>query len=627
MNESEVRDRLAKGRPVEFPAWGDRSDPGEREKRIVHADWIKALVGIDGACACQIQVKNAVIVGDLVLRGMTFHRYMIFENCDFEGRVILNLSHLCLSLLLTRCVLKGQWELRGAQIDGNCEFILCVFQDSASFADLAVKHTLNGSGSTFQAVNFERMTVGKSLRFRVRRDDEKGLFPVRFRGRVRFLDAVINGTAEFDSAEFLGEANFIRVRVAGDAFFRAATVDDDLQQIVGLQAPVRFAGPAFFARAQVSGDAEFGGATFEARTSFRNAQVQGDLGMNLVQFQGEADFIQLRVGGKANFTCARFASFANFELANVGSVALFRSANDQDITTTFGGEAKFLGAVMRAADFRGVRFCKFANFGRVKVADDIQFSPVPAAASASGIATTFDQNATFLNATIGGVFDFVDVRAVGTFELSGMTFGRIATDWRLLLNKQHPYDRHPYAQFEAFFRAAGNDREASEVYRERRRREFTEMRLKLASGKDEPFGTWIARAVHLLPDIALQLFQRYVLRYGVRPLRLLVFSALVLALGSRVFVQAGAVSPKGFPVKSTNVQLHTWEAFRYSVKLFVPGVDVPAGDWVPSNRMMSSFPMTFEAYGAFHRFAGILLLPLGIAALAGLLVPKERTGG
>src|SRR5215471_9922629 len=133
MTESEFRDLLTKGKSVVLPAWGDRSAPAERTRRTIQADWIKALVGADGTCACQIEIENAVIVGDLVLRGRTFRRYVIFRNCEFEGSVIFNLSHFLLSLIVTQCVMKGEWQLRGAQIDGSCEFMLCTFLSQATF--------------------------------------------------------------------------------------------------------------------------------------------------------------------------------------------------------------------------------------------------------------------------------------------------------------------------------------------------------------------------------------------------------------------------------------------------------------------------------------------------------------
>jgi hypothetical protein len=140
-------------------------------------------------------------------------------------------------------------------------------------------------------------------------------------------------------------------------------------------------------------------------------------------------------------------------------------------------------------------------------------------------------------------------------------------------------------------------------------------------------------------------------------LRLIVLSLLVLIMGSYVFSRPGAVTLKeqketrAIPELQVRKQillqeqskgpgtiqavgrdlfshsLTCGEAMGYSLRLFIPVVELLSGArWLPSpDKSMPVVPLSVEAYASLHRLAGAILVPLGIAALTGLLLRRDKT--
>jgi hypothetical protein len=123
-------------------------------------------------------------------------------------------------------------------------------------------------------------------------------------------------------------------------------------------------------------------------------------------------------------------------------------------------------------------------------------------------------------------------------------------------------------------------------------------------------------------------------QYGVDTSRLSLVALLCLLGGTLVFSRPGAVSPKvkqGEALKpSPAMSLSWWEALKVSMHYFTP-VDIPMGsEWVPAEqpielrlrlgRRALAIRLSPSTYAAlFLTLAGWVLVPLGIAALTGLL--------
>lgn len=208
-------------------------------------------------------------------------------------------------------------------------------------------------------------------------------------------------------------------------------------------------------------------------------------------------------------------------------------------------------------------------------------------------------------------------------DLRGCTYDRIEVGRESLLGRlpsasgPRQYDRQPYMQLEKVLRASGSDEEADAVYLERRR---VERRRKKGLRKvGDVLWWWLAN-------------------YGIRPYRLLVFAALLLIAGTLVFHRPGAVEPKA-PTPagaqhSSNGEapecpavLSIGESARFSIRWFLP-VELPLleGCEVTQGRIWrcSVFGHAlnlgrFSDFAALLKVLGWVIVPVGLAALAGLL--------
>ena len=104
---------------------------------------------------------------------------------------------------------------------------------------------------------------------------------------------------------------------------------------------------------------------------------------------------------------------------------------------------------------------------------------------------------------------------------------------------------------------------------------------------------------------------------------------MLLIAGSLVFLQPRSVSSKTADNSSSieKAQLDSYDAFAVALHQFLP-IDVPMGqEWMPSNQpldlhigKLTIYTMVrFSAIATILRIFGWILLPVGIAAITGLL--------
>ncbi|MFJ9245561.1 pentapeptide repeat-containing protein [Streptomyces sp. NPDC101776] len=172
----------------------------------------------------------------------------------------------------------------------------------------------------------------------------------------RLLDAVRDpatqrpylGAARFDTASFLGDAEFGGTHFRDEAGFEQAV----------------FLGVARFAATEFGGDAQF------ERARFRGAQFRE------ARFDGRAWFGEARFSEEARFDRARFAGYARFGLARFLNNAAFGGAQFLENIgfqgTRFGGHAWFHGA----------RFERESRLGPLACAGSLDLSAVVFAAPA-----------------------------------------------------------------------------------------------------------------------------------------------------------------------------------------------------------------------------------------------------
>ena len=167
-----------------------------------------------------------------------------------------------------------------------------------------------------------------------------------------------------------------------------------------------------------------------------------------------------------------------------------------------------------------------------------------------------------------------------------------------------PYDRQPFTQLEETFRRAGKDKLADDVYYMRKRRESTK-NITIRNP-----GAWL-----------LNRFLWLLTGYGVRLYRLLLAIVPILIIGTLIFHLEGAVKldiqlPS---MMSSQVTLPWWEAFWVSLNTFLP-IEIPSGaDWKPSSQIIPVLSIKFTSFATLLNLAGWILVPVGVAGIAGLL--------
>jgi uncharacterized protein YjbI with pentapeptide repeats len=380
------------------------------------------------------------------------------------------------------------------------------------------------------------------------------------------------------------------MKVANIAFFRSVRSTDGAVQ-------ARFYREAKFIETQVQGSAHFINTGFHGPAVFNRFRVNGDIFFNEADFQ-QADFFGAHFEGVCDMHSARFSKKSNFSYMKVNRSALFQDA--------YFGEA---------TDFRN------AYFNTVFFQDEL----------------------------VEGEPQRRNTRFIGQADLRGFFYDRIHVDWKALFQAVYPYDRQPYTHLEKVYRTTGHDRQAELVYlarRDRERKRFVDLGQR-------------SRAVS-------EWFQWKLFNYGVRPFRLFWFSLLIITLGSLMFMQQGAVKPKDnkvvkqtyetsqksdkdlagqtettqqrgetlqrtqqlFDQNEEEVSLPWSRAFGMSLRLFIPIVEIPSsGQWSPSEKpapFFSLLNLSFAGYATLHRLAGAILVPLGIAALTGVLYRREK---
>jgi hypothetical protein len=292
-SEERIRSALSKGEPVVFPK--------ETTKPVVDASWIREIDDQSSECNHSVLVANAEIRGPLALPYIVFQGLVWFVNCRFRDQVDFTGSEFKHSLVLGLSCFDAPTLLRETSVAYDLNVVACDFRAPLSLADAEVKQVFSAYGAAFEVVEFNRLHVGKAAFF-LPAMVEKTLRPARFNKQAKFLDARFDVTAEFDGAEFMGDADFTRMTVGAHAFFRRAEIavmpgKGGLYSIpMNERPPVRFAKEATFLDARFGSIADFHDARFAGRVDFARASVQSDLLLINSSFESTVDLSGAEIG-------------------------------------------------------------------------------------------------------------------------------------------------------------------------------------------------------------------------------------------------------------------------------------------------------------------------------------------
>jgi len=574
--EARIKHEILAGDPVVF-------DPLEAKgARTIAVSWLVEALGK----GLQVKVTNGIIIGPLRLTDTVIQSKISLVGCRFDGPIEINRSLFKQTLDFAGTVFRQEVDFSNTHIQGNLYF------QGAEFDEEAV---------------FDRLQVDGDLSFG---PDDQGN-PVEFNSDTSFLGSRIRGYAYFDGAEFHGDATFNGIMIDGRASFAAGSA----------RRAAVFSGDAEFYGAEIHGDLDFSGSLFEADANFDNFRVSGqalfradDQGRPVV-FAGDAHFPFALFGSNAWFLDAKFRKSADFMEAEFGGRVSFTNAVFGDGND---GEAGFFGArFRRGATFQAASFGGPAEFSQSTSDLDARFEDARFLGRATFVEAKFE--VAYFGVPADSKNYSIDVSKPTMFQqtidLRGFTYNRIYLDLDNVLRKIAPYDRQPFSQLEKVLIDGGQDEQADKVYIERRLAE----RARISIWQDP--GHWLADWVYKCGA-----------NYGVRPYRLVFFSFLLLALGMLVFTQAGAVESKPEESEGTKndaprkpIQINWPEAIEVSLHSFLP-VDLPIGSrWIPAVGPVKVgyrqwyFLIHPHRYASLLRLSGWVLVPIGIAALTGLL--------
>lgn len=608
-----------------------------------------------------------------------------------------------------RASVEGLASFEGAQFAGPADFQRAQFNNTTVFSSYASSDGARllsrthffeeadfsvcriGAGAAFLGVEFsklatfERLSVGGHLLFKTLKSDAATLAATSFGGEARFLGARVSNNAEFDGAVFKGDANFDRFEVERNAYFRPAFQGEEVFRYT------EFLGRADFIGAHIQGDAEFTGAWFWKKARLESIHVEGNAFFDdyyaplrprpqrvlPVVFMEDVSLVSAHFERRAKFGGAVFHGGAGF-----GSVE-------------FEGAALFEGAwFCDRADFTGSRFSQYADFRGSTFEDCADFK----SAQVNGAA--FFERAAFLGPTsfLAADFKSLDFKLReppeggplfgGSLDLSGFTYELININEALLVGifrSMREYNRQAFTQLEKVLRSIGQDDWADTTYLHRREREHRERANRLAGDfRDIAPRGWrgphddnaIRRWLRGVGGMFFDTLQHAVGNYGIRPFtRLLAISLTVLAVGTLMFWQEGAVVPKEAGAGTSYVlrvgdgdeleavpadekaahvlkleadgarvfvpaekaaepvQLKFTQAVGVSFNQFIPIISIPSGGkWKPSEKLITLpfgnkfYYFSYAFYATIHGLLGAVLVPLGVAALTGILHRREKPG-
>ncbi len=483
-----------------------------------------------------------------------------------------------------------------------------VFTGTANFMTVKARHAVFGGDKVWKAAVFH-----SDADFAFASVNGLAIFTgVVFEKKARFTGMTVQRDLRFDKATVSGDAEFIEILVGGDASF----------------AETAFKGGANFNHSQFKGGALFhssseivaGATKFKGRTNFAASHFSLNVELDGVEFSAPLIFEHAEIDGRATFTSIRFMPGSNpsFKGTVFRQEAWFQHAvfkDDIDFRATrFGSEANFNDAKFeKSADFGGARFQGVAYFN--------QSAQTEAGAlfhSVSFDHAQFESDADFSNTIFAGTVSFRDtgfrsvyfspsgkVRGVEQFsadvDLRGCTYERIQAKWDSLLSdtdkgsRIQPYDRQPFVVLESFLRKVGDDEQANSVYLRRRAIEHSQLHGALRF--------W-------------DTLYRWIANYG-NDLRQEVFIAFILLFtGVFVFSRLGAVEPTD-RTSFLPARISLWTAFWLSAHQFLPlGLPVKP-PWSPTRQRV--LLISAASYANFLQLLGWILVPLGIAALSGVL--------
>jgi hypothetical protein len=433
-------------------------------------------------------------------------------------------------------------------------------------------------------------------------------------GYVFMVNAVFTATAEFIGAHIGGDflangtrfmnvdkgASFVSMRVDGSAFIHDAVFAGPLDfhhSSVGLNLEMDGTQcnghqPANFGNFKVGGIASFTKMLFDGPVIFIGADVRGQFILDGTQFkysdQASVAFNGMAVGDSVlmhGVTAAASVSMADATLLDLTVAGVTEGPPlvlpQLDLTRS---------VIKRELFLENLRLSNGLVGPSLQVLGPCVLSEVTVETQAAL------QRASLQTLLLTHVIWPTDTQQV---RLDGISYQNISAgfdpnSWRTLLDwvDHAAYSANVYTTLEQYYRQRGYPEQADAIFVAGRRRERAESLGGLSSA-----GWWW--------NLILDLF----VVYGRRPGRAFLWAGLIVAVGALLFRRKHME-----PLKPEFAE-QRYSAFWYSLDLLVPVLDLLAANrWTVRREYW-----LLHQYLRIHAILGWLLIPIGLAALSGIL--------
>jgi hypothetical protein len=551
-----------------------------------------------------IRIANATILGDVDIDASEVSHLVELRLCEFKGKLDLSGCHFKKDLWVNKCRLRYA-RFQSVKIDGDAVFIGSTFPDRVDFLDAHVAGNFTVSGSSFPSrtkqPDFQSVRVGGNANLSaivcentvqctsMHVEGDVYLFGAQLKRGLSFHYGEIGGSL-FASDLRVGEVgalDLVSLNIGKDASLGGGIMRggaDLSRAVVGgsLEAKgVQFLGPASaanFASIRIAGSTLLEGALFEGPVRFGGATTGGQLSLSRFEdkparFLQSADFNGVKVGTDGFFDYAEFEGPVDFSAATFGRGVTFDHAR-------FKSKAKCTWrglTVGTVAYFTDASFTGTADFSRMKVGDILSFDntrfaePRP---SLSLDATTYQRISRLTRRPGQGKPD----------EENGRR------NLLYLINNRVSYSEDAYSQIESHFSRQGHVGWANQAYIDRRWRETMEN------------ASWLVKPFHFLWYVLVG--------FGRVPGLAFLYSFVFIVLGCLLYPER-----KMTLQKPAETPPHPYSPLAYSLDLYLPFLDLRADDaWQPRPDYVFGW-----RYLRLHTLAGWTLIPIGLAALTGLI--------
>jgi len=602
---------------------------------------------------------------DLILQDAHFQRdvdltegfvggKVILDDATFDRLAAFGLLHIVGHLKANHATFQGRAEWSGVHVEGNADFDTSMFIGPAVFNTSQVDGTLWLNRCIFgRTTDFTSAKISGQFHL----DDARFLWNSRLApppptGPTSgpsedktvpagpkasggfdndFYSMSVGGQCFLDGANFAGQTEFRLMHVGSDlsmlgVYFGEAVLLTDVSiagtvvlSALGEESEgrlPRFDGLADFSGIHVTADFKASDTTFGGQADFENARIGGaSATFQDVIFQGDANFTRFHVSGQMVVLGSRFLGDAGFGGMVVdGDLLLSPSLNNPvGFTGSFDfSEARIGGDVVTY----GVTFGSTANWRAASVTGDLKLNGATFSSSAQGVvfdAMTVGHRAVFYKTSFAtkpqiALSSYYEIRTRDTDvkleedemeELSGFV-------------KSSVYNPVAFLELEEYFKRTGHTDWGDEVYIDQQWREHI-----YRPWKEPGFGalkshSWWANLV---------LYE--VVRFGRRPAWAFLWSLVIVLAGACVFkrekmssrIKDGGADSGLFRGPEWKKRMSFYKPFWYSLDLFLPVIGLNSEDaWTPQKGHPG---LLF--YMRVHKLLGWILIPLGLAAITGLV--------